>query len=119
MNTEIKVEFSIYNDVLNHQVITDIIGFQPTCFWNKGDEIRKNLFHQESAWIYSTGYLSSLYLEDIVDTLLQKLEINIVPLSKYLREYKLNSKFDIVIGIANNQSPSHCLSKKLFICAVN
>ena len=112
METEIKVEFSIYHDFLNHEEITDIIGFQPTSNWNKGDEIRKNLFHKESAWIYSTGNIKSLFLENILDKLVNKLEIRIVPLSEYMKKNQLKCKFDIILWIRDNKAPSHYLSNK-------
>ena len=80
--TEIKVEFTIYNDLkLNYQEITEIIGCEPTVIWNKGDQIRKDLFRKESAWIYSSKYTKSLYLEKLLDPFVQKLEPIAIPLS--------------------------------------
>ena len=117
--TEIKVEFTIYNDLkLNHQEITEIIGCEPTVIWNKGDQIRKDLFRKESAWIYSSKYTKSLYLEKLLDPFVQKLEPIAIPLSKYIKEHNLNSKFDIVLKIVDNEPPSHFLPKRfIHLCS--
>lgn len=118
--TEIKVEFTIYHDLkLNHQEITEIIGCEPTIIWNTGDQIRKNLFRKESAWMYSSEYTKSLYLENLLDPLIQKLEPIVIPLSKYINEHNLNSKFDIVLKIEGNQPPSHFISKRfVHLCSL-
>ncbi len=111
--TEIKIEFILYHDLnINHQQITEVVGFGPTLMYNKGEQIRKGLYKKESAWIYSIGYIESLYVDDILEVLIQKIEPNILPLTKYIRENRLNSKFNIVLRIADNQPPSHFLSKK-------
>lgn len=117
--TEIKVEFTIYHDLkLDHPEITRIIGWEPTSVWNKGDQIRKGLIRKESAWVYSTEYISSLHVDAILDLIIQKIEPNIFPLSEYIKEYGLNSKFDIVLRIAGNQPPSHCLHKRfIHLCS--
>lgn len=116
-NTEIEVKFSIYHDFLNHEEITEIIGFQPTSLWNKGDQIRRDLFRKESAWLYSTGNTRSLYLDNVLEPLIQKLEIKGGALSEYIKENKLNCKFDVILRIANNQPPSHYLSKRfIYLC---
>ena len=61
--SEINVEFGVYSEsFLDTQRITKIIGVEPTKTWEKGDQIRKNLFRQESAWIYSSGSIKSLFL---------------------------------------------------------
>ena len=117
--TEIKVEFTIYHDLmLNHQKITEIIGWEPTIIWSKGDQIRKDLYRKESAWIYSSEYKKSLYLENILDVLVQKLEPIVIPLSEYIKEHGLNSKFDIILRIADNQPPSHFIPKRfIHLCS--
>ncbi|MBA4411371.1 MAG: hypothetical protein C0397_18370 [Odoribacter sp.] len=117
--TEIKVEFTIYNDlILNHEEITKIIGCEPTVIWNNGDQIRKDLFRKESAWVYSTGYVDSLHVDSILDILIQMVEPIVIPLSEYIKEHDLNSKFDIVLRIAGNQPPSHCLPKRfIYLCS--
>lgn len=111
--SEIKVEFTIYDDLnLNHQEIANIIGFKPTFLWKEGDRIRKDLFRKESSLVYSTGYIKSFDVEIILNIIIQKLEPNIFSLSEYLLKNNLKSKFDIVLRISGDQIPSHFLSNK-------
>lgn len=113
IKSEIKVEFTIFhNSFLDHQEITKLIGIEPVISWNLGDEIRKNLFRKESAWIYSTGYIVSLDLKDILNSIIQILTPNIQALSEYIYSQNLESKFDIVFQISKDQIPSHFLSKE-------
>jgi hypothetical protein len=117
--TEIKIEFAIYHDLkLDHREITRIIGWKPTSIWNKGDQVQKDLFRKESVWLYATEYIDSLNLESILDNLIQILEPVVLPLGEYIKVNNLNSKFDIVLRIANNQPPSHCLPKRfIHLCS--
>lgn len=120
VKTEIQVKFIIYDELLlNHKEITRVIGSEPTIIWNKGDLIRKDIFRNESAWIFSSGYIKTLYLEDVLNVLIDKLEPNVLLLSAYLKKYSLESKFDIVLRIAGNQAPSHCLSQRFIqLCSL-
>ncbi|MCE4564662.1 DUF4279 domain-containing protein [Maribellus sp. CM-23] len=117
--TEIKIEFSIYHDsTLDHDEITKIMHFEPTLTYNNGDQVRENLVRKESAWIYSTEYIRSLYLDPILESIIQRIEPNIIPLSEYVRKYGLSSKFDIVLRIGNDQPPSYYLPKRfIHICS--
>ena len=117
--SEINVEFGVYSEsFLDTQRITKIIGVEPTKTWEKGDQIRKNLFRQESAWIYSSGSIKSLFLEEVLDMLTQIILPNVFLLEEYIAKNKLNVKFDIVLKIANNQPPSHYLPKRfIHLCS--
>jgi len=120
INTEIQVKFIIHDELfLNHKEITRVIGSAPSITWNKGDQVRKDLSRNESSWIFSSGYIKTLYLEDVLDILIDKLEPNVLSLSAYLKKYSLESKFDIVLRIAGNQAPSHCLSQRfIHLCSL-
>jgi len=117
--TKIKIEFILYHDLnLDHQQITKIIGCDPTLMYNKGDQIRMGLNRKESAWIFSTDYIDSLYVDSILNTFIQILEPIELPLSEYIKEHDLNSKFDIILRIAGNQPPSHFLPKRfIHLCS--
>jgi len=118
--TQIKVRFTIYDDlILNHQEITNIIGWEPTFICNKGELIRKDTYQKQSAWVYSTEYTNSLYVDTILNTFIQMLEPIVLPLSKYLKENGLKTIFAISLKISDNQPPSHLLPKRfIHLCSL-
>ncbi|WP_421829161.1 DUF4279 domain-containing protein [Larkinella sp.] len=105
-STKIKLVFSIFGDLLNPLLFSELTGINPSSTWLKGDTIsnRINLFRKETCWTYS--YIETLYLEELLENFFQKFRPNLSKLSDYIKINNLETKVDIVVEIVNDEKPS-------------
>jgi hypothetical protein len=110
--TNIKIRFVIFNDLdINLDAISNAVGCKPTLSYHKQDKIRDNLYRKNNAWEYSTDYIETLYIDEILDTFTTILKPNISKLKGCILKYKLQTKFYLVINIINGQSPALVFSE--------
>jgi hypothetical protein len=112
--TQIKLIFSIYGDLLNAMIVSEITKLQPTEFWSKGDLIpnRKNgLLRKETSWQFSSGFIQTTSFEDVSNPFIESIKPNLDMLAKYISENNLETKVDVVIEILNNEKPSLYIDK--------
>jgi len=70
--TTALVRFVIFNDLdIDLEEISNIIGCKPTLAYHKNDIIRENLYRIDNAWEYSTGYIETLYIDNVLDELFE------------------------------------------------
>lgn len=119
-HSEIQVSFSVYiESELNHNKITEIVGCKPTEFWNKDEEIIENLYRKESAWILTITRAGLLHTDSLINELLGIIAPCKSALAEYVQRNELNVKFDIVLTIAEEEVPSHFLSKEfIHLCSL-
>jgi hypothetical protein len=120
--TQIKLIFIVFGISFEPHDFTKNIGIKPTNFWKKGDQIKTNTSlrkdnrflptRKESAWEYSLGFFETLDFQEVSkkfeNIFLSKTEF----IKKYIEENKLTAKVDIVVEIANSQTPSLYLDKQ-------
>lgn len=110
--SNVKVEFSIYGDKFDPNIITNIIQITPTRTWMKGETIREGLLRKDTCWKLATEYEESLDISvqiNKIRNLIQDKKDQIVVLK---HTYNLECKFDVVVNIENNEKPAMYLDKE-------
>ncbi len=120
--TKIKLIFIVFGSSFEPEDLTKLIGVSPTKFWKKGDQIKSNIslridninlpVRNESGWEYSFGFLETLDLQDVLrgfeNLFLSKAE----RIKEFTEKHNLDSTVNVVVEIANAQTPSLNLNKK-------
>jgi hypothetical protein len=83
----------------------------PTKSYRKGDFIRKisgteNLSKTYSSWQFGTVYQESLYVNEVLQHVIQQLHNKSSQINDLKREFALECRFTIVIIINNGNTPS-------------
>ncbi|MCK1995131.1 DUF4279 domain-containing protein [Peribacillus muralis] len=115
--------FSVFGDEFPLEVITDILGIEPTKTYKKGDIIEKinnpNLVstkirrRKETVWTLSTGYQESYDINNQLNTILKSLEGKTKELKQLKEKYSLEFLFMIVIQVENDEKPAMYLQKNI------
>jgi len=126
--TQIKIILSVFGDVFDPENLTQKTGISPTAYWKKGDIIppikglrRKSSVvsvRKESAWNYSTGFIQTLFFEQVSEVLINSLGGRIMLLKDYVEKENLDIKIYVVIEIADEHKPALYFDKK-FLKMVN
>ncbi|GAB1157139.1 DUF4279 domain-containing protein [Paenibacillus illinoisensis] len=116
--TNVKVEFSIFGDQFDPNIITNTLLINPTRVWLKGDSIRRDLVRKETCWEIATDYEESLDINDQIDKIKALIQDHKDQVIKLIKQNNLKCKFDVVINIENNISPAMYLNKNTikFVC---
>ena len=117
--TTVMVEFNLYGDNFDPDIITKALDLNPSETYLKGDKIKegKNI-RKDTAWSINTGYEESYDINDQLHKiciLLKGKEEELVLLKK---KYFLEILFMIVIKIENDEKPGIYLEKS-FISLLN
>lgn len=114
--TQIKIIVSLYGENFNPLDFSEYVKITPTDFWNKGDEIpqRKGLvrkgdiipLRKENAWEYSTDFIKTLYFDEVSEIIIHKFREKTPEINNYIKQNELDVKIDIVVEIADNQTPA-------------
>jgi len=110
--TKVKAEFSIFGDEFNTSDITRKLNIEPNNTYNKGDYIRKNIFRKETAWQIYTEYEECSDINYVLIKILDKISDKIDILVSIKNLYDVQLKFEIVINVENNETPSMCLDEQ-------
>ncbi|WP_197031728.1 DUF4279 domain-containing protein [Paenibacillus massiliensis] len=110
--TNVKVEFSIFGDQFDPNIITNTLLITPTRTWLKGDPIRRDLFRKETCWELDTEYEESLNINDQIDKVRGLIQDKKDQVIRLIRENNLECKFEVVINIENNIKPAMYLNKE-------
>ena len=112
--------FSAFGEDFPVDIITDVLGMEPTKTFNKGDVIHHpNLVSTTSKrrkhtdWVLSTGYQESYDINDQLDLLLVSLGGKTEELNQLQKKYDLEYLFMIVIEIVNDEKPAMYLEKNM------
>ncbi|MCX6147826.1 MAG: DUF4279 domain-containing protein [Candidatus Kapabacteria bacterium] len=120
--TNIKIEFTIFGDNFNPNELTTQIGILPTGTYLKDTEIplyegliRKGQpkLYKESSWEYSTEYVENLFLDEIIDPIIDIFSKKINLIYNYIQKNDLTFKIFIVVEIINKKTPALGAHKKL------
>ncbi|MEK4512126.1 DUF4279 domain-containing protein [Paenibacillus anaericanus] len=109
--TNVKVEFSIFGDQFDPNIVTNTLLIPPTRTWLKGDRIQRELFSKETCWELATEYEESLDINDQIDKVKNLLQDRKDQVVKLIRQNNLECKFEVVINIENNETPAMYLNK--------
>ncbi|MFD4820914.1 DUF4279 domain-containing protein [Peribacillus butanolivorans] len=115
--------FSVFGDEFPLEVVTDILGIEPTKTYKKGDIIEKinnpNLVstkirrRKETDWTLSTGYQESYDINNQLNTILKSLEGKTKELKQLKEKYSLEFLFMIVIQVENDEKSAMYLQKNI------
>lgn len=114
--TQIKLVFAVFGDLLKPEALSNLVRIPPTEFWNKGDLVssrKKGLVRKETCCEYSTGFIQTLFLEDVVKKFVELINPNLDLLTKYIYENNLETKVDVIVEIENGEKPSLSIDKNL------
>ena len=105
---QIKIIFSIFEDTFNPIDFTEYIRIQPSNYHIKGDEIpnRNGLLRKESAWNYTTGFIQTLFFEDVAKIYLEIFENKINDIKDYVDRHELEVKIYVVVEIGDEETPA-------------
>lgn len=113
MNTNIKVEFSIFGEEIQIDYVSTKLNIKPDLFYKKGDPIKNNTLYKrkEDCWSINTGYQESLDINEQLKQIFDLINGKEKELLKVKNLYNLDMKFDVVINIENNELPAVYLEK--------
>jgi hypothetical protein len=113
--TQIKIELAIFGEGLVPTAITELSNITPTNMWMKGDDIshRKNLKRKENSWRFSTGFIQTLFVEDVTKIIVEKFAPIIEKISKHIRNHQLATKLYVVVEIYNKETPALYFGREL------
>lgn len=107
--TKIKLIYTVFGDLLNPNLFTEIANLSPTSFWFKGDIVpnrKVNLTRKETCWEYSIDFIQTLYFDDIASLFVQYFNPKLDDIVKYISENNLETKVDIVVEIVDSEKPA-------------
>jgi len=113
--TKIKLIFTIFGDLLNPKLFTEITKLSPTAFWFKGDDIanrKLGLTRQENCWEYSFDFVQTLDSDDIVSLFIKNFSLYSEDIIRYIVENDLETKLYLIVEVANKENPSLYFDKK-------
>ncbi|MFP3508690.1 DUF4279 domain-containing protein [Peribacillus sp. SIMBA_075] len=115
--------FSAFGDEFPLEIVTDVLGIEPTETYKKGDIIESstnpNLVstkirrRKKTDWTLSTGYQESYDINNQLNPILKSLEGKTEDLKQLKVKYGLEFLFMIVIQIENNEKPAMYLQKNI------
>lgn len=114
--TQIKIIFSIFGNLIDVDVISNILKLTPTSFWQKGDiipDLKKRLVRKESCWEYSIGFIQTYHFEDVSEKFMELIKPHIQLIENYIKENNLQTKIDVVVEIVNEETPSLSIGMEL------
>lgn len=112
--TRIKITISIYGDLLDPEVVSKVTELNPSSFGYKGDAIpnrKEGVVRRETFWEYSSGFIESLFLDDIASLFVERFSPNEKSLMEYIEDKKLKSKIYFIIEVVNENKPSIYLDR--------
>lgn len=106
--------FSIFGDLLNPQLFSKLVKLSATNSWLKGEPVpnQSNMIRKETAWELSTGFIQTLYLEEVIDIFLQKIHPHIDDIINYAEINNLEIKIYLVVEIYFDQEPALYFTKQ-------
>jgi|SRR5690606_9754450 len=112
--TKIKLVLLIFGEEIDLTSLTNVMKLTPTNYWEKGDKIlgrKRELIRKESCWELDFKFVNTLYLDEVTDQVVMKLSNNLNSISNYIKENKLQTKFNIIVEINDNEKPALYLNK--------
>ncbi|MFC7371082.1 DUF4279 domain-containing protein [Fictibacillus iocasae] len=101
--------FSAIGEVFPIEELTNILGFQPTETYKKGDEIDRPgapMFRKETDWTFSTGYQESFDIHNQLAVILRQLASKTAVLKDFKEEHTIDYLLMVVISVEDNQFPA-------------
>lgn len=125
--TQLKLVFIVFGDIFDPNDFTKKIGISPSNTWVKGDSVtshqklksnRVSLKRKESAWEFSIDFIETLDFGDLSKQFVNKFESKLDLIKKYVEKNNLETTLNVVVEIANGETPSLNLSKE-FVSMMN
>lgn len=98
------------NGTEDYSLITDVLGLEPTSFWNVGDKRRNGSEYDFSHWAYQSPEFEGVFLDDVLEKLISFIEVQNLDFSKIPRGYEALIQ---VAGWHKEHNPSLHLSKSV------
>lgn len=115
--------FSAFGDEFPLEIVTDVLGIEPTETYKKGDIIESssnpNLVstkirrRKETDWTLSTGYQESYDINNQLNPILKSLEGKTEELKQLKKKFGLEFLFMIVIEVEKDEKPAMYLQKNI------
>lgn len=121
--TVIAISLSIFGDRFDLDELTNKISLRPSQSWNKGEIIpfvaKKDvlrispLFRKETCWEYSTGYVETLFLEEVSALFIERVGDHVPAIKESVDRNALVVKIDVVVKAFIDAIPSLVFSPEL------
>ena len=121
---KIKIGISLFTDkeaTKMMEEITRLLEISPTsCSLNGEPRLNaKNAYHTCSTWSYTTDYVYSFHLEDVVNMFLNIFEDKVNSINFLKGKYQMDAFIDVCIVFADEEIPSMLLDRSFINFANN
>lgn len=107
MATQVRISFIITGVGVNPVDITSYIGVKPTETWHAGDRIQESeLKCKYDGWCLSSDREDSLYLDEQVQSILNKIQPHTTKIKQLCNKLNLKIEVACAVYIENNEIPS-------------
>lgn len=115
--TATRVYLSILGDQFDPAALTALVGLAPTEMGIKGELIKgRRIPCRESFWSLHAEPSTDLDLEEVYKPLLRQLAGKERIMHQFMLEHRLEAVFNIVVYIANNQTPGLHFNRAFLTC---
>lgn len=120
--TKIMVYIRFYGDDFPLEEVTEKIGLEPTKTEKKGEEmippngrVNPNFrrYYPETCWELSTEYEETIFFEDQMNQIIEKLRSKTFVINELREKYGLKSHVQVVLQVENGETPIITLDKRM------
>ena len=87
------------------EVVTEMLGVQPTTILRKGDRINDKHTRWFTSRKYESGKIETLYTDDVLLPILNVFQSKVDSINQLKRELNLNVQIELVMTIFNGDAP--------------
>jgi hypothetical protein len=114
MGTNLRAEFVLLGDALDHGAITSAVGLSPTATWKAGDQIRgTKLRRDRDGWVWGTPKRDGLDLEVPLRELLEALSNAAPAIRSILKRGSVEAVISCAVYVVNGAVPAVCLPHRM------
>ncbi|WP_339214718.1 DUF4279 domain-containing protein [Solibacillus sp. FSL W8-0372] len=103
------------------EVVTEMLGVEPTTIWRMGDRINDLRMRSFTAWKYESGTIETLNTDDALRIILNVFQYKTDTINRIKEKLNLNVRIELVITMINGYTPGLTISPEFsrFASAIN
>ena len=103
------------------EVVTEVLGIQPTTILRMGDRINDKHTRSFTSWKYESGTIETLNTDDVLLPILNVFQYKTDIINRIKEELNLNVRIELVITMMNGYTPGLVISPGFsrFASAIN
>jgi hypothetical protein len=114
-STKVQACLSIFGEGFLPSDVDELLGIKSTSSHKLGELVAnsRDIRYKEASWDYETGFKETLFVEDVLEDLLDIFSKKIDLIRQYARQKSLICKIFVVIEISEKMTPGLFLDKKI------